>query len=351
MKVPTKPWTLLYRINREVLPLAHEYLDGWRQKAETIPNDELREQALASIEKKAFHCEGGAVYGLLAGDEGRKVIRFIVAYQTISDYLDNLCDRSTSLEERDFRSLHQSMHHALTPGERTENYYKYREDQDDGGYLTSLVKTCREVLEELPGFLDVQKAMQQLAGYYCDLQVYKHIEKEKRVERLENWFSMHKNDLPSMTWYEFSACAGSTLGVFCLAAYASHDRMLSKEVNDIKKGYFPWVQGLHIMLDYFIDQEEDREEDDLNFVFYYENEEQMVERIRYVKEKADESIRSLPDWKFHQLINKGLIAMYLSDKKVQEDKELKRTAKRFIRFGGLPTAFFYLNSWMYRQTS
>ncbi|OLN22127.1 tetraprenyl-beta-curcumene synthase [Domibacillus antri] len=348
MKVPTKPWTLLYKIQQEVLPDTRHFLNEWRKKATKIPNDELRKQALSSIKEKAFHCEGGAVYGLLAGNECRKIIRFIVAYQTISDYLDNLCDRSTSLEERDFRMLHQSMHHALTPGKQPENYYQYRNDQDDGGYLSSLVLTCQDVLKDLPGFQNAQEAMHQLAGYYCDLQVFKHVEKNKRVELLENWFAGHKHEVPAMTWYEFSACAGSTLGIFCFAAYASHGLKI-EEVNLLKNGYFPWVQGLHIMLDYFIDQKEDREEDDLNFIFCYENEEKMVQRIKYFKEKAEESIRSLPDWKFHQLINKGLIAIYLADKKVQEDKKLKRTAKRFIRFGGMPTLFFYLNSWLYRQ--
>ncbi|SDJ18341.1 tetraprenyl-beta-curcumene synthase family protein [Natribacillus halophilus] len=344
MKVPTKPWTLLYRIRQETLPAAHDELDKWKEKASEIPNEELREQALASIEAKTFHCEGGTVYGLLA-EEGRQadVIRFIVAYQTISDYLDNLCDRSTSLDERDFRSLHRSMYHALTPGEEPDNYYEYREEQDDGGYLASLVTTCQDVLKDLPGFADAQEAMRRLSAYYCDLQVYKHIDKSQREDRLESWFAQHKQDLPPMTWYEFSACSGSTLGIFCLAAYTSRRKMMADEVSEMKNAYFPWVQGLHIMLDYFIDQVEDREEEDLNFVFYYENEEEMVQRFRHIKESAEASIQTLPDWKFHQLINKGLIALYLSDKKVQEDKELKGTAKRFIRFGGLPTAFFYLN--------
>ncbi|NEU31051.1 tetraprenyl-beta-curcumene synthase family protein [bacterium LRH843] len=348
MKVPTKPWSLLYKIHKEVIPDTHQFLNEWREKAGGIPNYELREQALASIKDKTFHCEGGAVYGLLARKERRDIIRFIVAYQTISDYLDNLCDRSTSLEERDFRMLHQSMLHALTPGEQPVNYYQYREDQDDGGYLASLVLTCQEILRELPGFQEAKDAMHQLAGYYCDLQVYKHVEKGKRVQLLEDWFARHEHELPPMTWYEFSACAGSTLGIFCLAAYAASG-LKAEEVNVLKNGYFPWVQGLHIMLDYFIDQEEDRVEEDLNFVFYYENEEKMIQRIRHFKEKASESIRDLPDWKFHHLINKGLIAIYLADKKVQEDKELKRTAKQFIRFGGLPTLFFYINSWVYRQ--
>ncbi len=327
----------------------HHYLNEWRGKAQHIPNEELREQALASIEHKAFHCEGGAVYGLLAREKRRDIIRFIVAYQTISDYLDNLCDRSTSLDEKDFRALHESMHHALTPGEKTSNYYRYREEQNDGGYLAALVQTCQTVLKDLPGFTAVQGAMNQLASYYCDLQVYKHVEKERRVRLLESWFDEHKDELPEMTWYEFSACAGSTLGIFCFAAYASNGTMKEERVKRLKNGYFPWVQGLHILLDYFIDQEEDREEGDLNFVFYYKDQETMIERMRHVKKKANESIQSLPDKEFHDLINKGLLALYLSDEKVQKDKELKRTAKQFIRFGGLPTLFFYLNSWVYRR--
>ncbi|QQK82027.1 tetraprenyl-beta-curcumene synthase family protein [Salicibibacter cibi] len=344
MKVPTKPWTLLYKIKQETLPVAHEFLNEWTKKADEIPNAELREQALASIKAKTFHCEGGTIFGLVATDARRRdVIRFIVAYQTISDYLDNLCDRSTSLEERDFRSLHRSMYHALTPGETPDNYYEFRDEQEDGGYLASLVMTCQNVLEKLPGFMDAQAAMRDLSAVYCDLQVYKHIDESKREEKLEDWFAGHKQEFPPMTWYEFSACAGSTLGIFCLSAYASKRKMIAQEVEEIKDAYFPWVQGLHIMLDYFIDQVEDRQEGDLNFVFYYESEEQMVKRFRYIKEHAEHSVQKLPDAKFHQMVTKGLPALYLSDKKVQENKELKRTAKRFIRFGGLPTAFFYLN--------
>ncbi len=339
----------MYRIYRNALPNAHFYLEYWKNKANEIPNKELREQALSSIKDKAFHCEGGAVYGLLAGEDSKKIIQFIVAYQTISDYLDNLCDRSTSLDEEDFRALHESMFHALTPGAMPINYYRYRSDQNDGGYLTELVQTCQSVLESLSGFISVQEAMKKLAQYYCDLQVYKHVEKDQRVNLLQSWYERNKYDLPDMTWYEFSACAGSTLGIFCFAAYASNGLMDEEQVKLIKEGYFPWVQGLHILLDYFIDQEEDRIEEDLNFIFYYENEDRMVERMKHVKQKAEESIRNLPNWKFHRLINKGLIAIYLADEKVQAQKEIKRLAKRFIRFGGLPTVFFYLNSWVYRR--
>ncbi|MGO4890049.1 tetraprenyl-beta-curcumene synthase family protein [Anaerobacillus sp. MEB173] len=349
MKVPNRPLSLMMGIYRQVLPAVHEYLYQWKEKARLIPNEELRSQALMSIETKTFHCEGGGVYGLLAGKELPKVIEFIVAYQTISDYLDNLCDRSTSLNPTDFRALHASMLHALKPGAQTENYYRYRNDQNDGGYLEKLVKTCQSILMTLPSYEKIAPALLELAQYYCDLQVHKHVSYEERVPRLEAWFQEYEDNLPKMNWYEFSACTGSTLGIFCLVAYATAETLSNEDVAKVKDGYFPWVQGLHILLDYFIDQEEDRLGGDLNFCFYYRDRAHLVERLEHFTEKADESIRNLPDASFHYMINKGLLGIYLADEKVRSQKEVRKIAKRILRLGGGATLFFYFNGWLYRR--
>ncbi|MCE7791465.1 tetraprenyl-beta-curcumene synthase family protein [Salipaludibacillus sp. CUR1] len=352
MKIPKTSWTLMYNVYKQVIPAVHEFLDEWRKRAETIPNSELRTQAIMSIESKAFHCEGGAIYALLAGSHFRTAVRFIVAYQTISDYLDNLCDRSTSLDPEDFRTLHQSMLDALTPGASWKNYYELRNDQDDGGYLAALVQTCQDCVKSFRSYSAVQEENLLLAGLYCDLQVHKHVKKEDRMPRLTSWFEKHKRDLPPMAWYEFSASAGSTLGIFCLTAYsASHSALKPEKAALIKNGYFPWVQGLHILMDYFIDQEEDREGGDLNFCFYYKNEEEMLKRMEHFFKQAESSLRKLPDHRFHRLINNGLIAIYLADDKVKNDRELKNKGKRLIRSGGAPTLFFYLNGWIYRRRS
>ncbi len=52
-----------------------------------------------------------------------------MAYQTISDYLDNLCDRSTSLNPDGFQALHESLFHALTPEATLTNYYRFRREK------------------------------------------------------------------------------------------------------------------------------------------------------------------------------------------------------------------------------
>ncbi len=343
MLTPNHLGMLMLRIYWDVLPSVSHHLHKWKERANQIPDFELRKQALMSLETKTFHCEGGSIYGLLSNKNIDETIRFIVAYQTISDYLDNLCDRSTSQNPEDFRALHESIVHALTPGAECVNYYRFRQEQEDGGYLTALVKTCQDVLQQLPAYPKISPALHELAGYYCDLQVHKHVKVEERLPRLKAWFELHRDGLPEMAWYEFSACTGSTLGIFCLVAYASHENCSDELVQKVKTSYFPWVQGLHILLDYLIDREEDRLGGDLNFCSYYKSPEVMTERFAHFVKEADRSVAQLPNINFHRMINRGLLGIYLADEKVNRQKDVREIARRIIRFGGLSSFFFFLN--------
>jgi tetraprenyl-beta-curcumene synthase len=350
MAVPAGPLTLMSQIYRKVLPDVHQELERWKKKADQIPDPELRRQAHASMETKAFHCEGGAIYSLLAGDKRREIISFIVAYQTISDYLDNLCDRSTSLDPEDFRCLHQSMLDALTPGAVHSDYYRFRGSCSDGGYLSELVATCQHILRRMDAWKTIHPSLLELAGFYCDLQVHKHVEKDQRVPRLIAWFKKYRDRLPEMSWYEFAACSGSTLGIFCIVSYAAArgDEMRTL-TGTIRNSYFPWVQGLHILMDYFVDQEEDRREGDLNFCNYYGSEEEMMKRFNYFIEEADDAIDNMPDRRFHKMINRGLLGIYLADKKVARQKNVRILARKLIRRAGGSGMFFFINGWVYRR--
>lgn len=343
------PLTLMSKVYLKVFPAVHKELNYWKQRANSIPNPELRKQALASIEHKTFHCEGGSIMALIAMKKYKEVITFIVAYQTISDYLDNLCDRSTSLDPKDFSALHEAMEHALTVDAKPSNYYRYREDQDDGGYLYDLAKTCRETLSKLDHYENIKAQLLELCRYYCDLQIHKHVMFEERIPRLKLWFEENKHQVPQMEWYEFSACSGSTLGIFCLVSYAFRDDFDESYASLIRDGYFPYIQGLHILLDYFIDQEEDKLGGDLNFCFYYKDESELFNRLKHFVEEADKHTNKLPHQKFHKLINRGLLGVYLSDEKVNEQHNIRKLAKDMIKTSGPIGYFFYLNGRAYRK--
>jgi tetraprenyl-beta-curcumene synthase len=341
---PQGPLSLMLRVYRYVLPEVSAQLDGWKQAAERIPDPELRTQAIASMTDKRFHCQGGAVYAAANVQYRHVLIPLIVAFQTISDYLDNLCDRSTSLSREDFRRLHQSMLHAVDPSAALPDYYEFRLEREDGGYLHKLVKTCQSCICLLPAYDKVMPFVQELVSLYADLQVYKHIRKEEREPELLQWWERHRPKYPDILWNEFAAATGSTLGVFMLFLAATDSAMDERSAQEIRDVYFPYVCALHILLDYLIDREEDRIGGDLNFCEYFSGDVHAAERIRYIAGQARERVGQLNDGSFHLMIVEGLLALYLSDPKVKRQRDVATITRELMKGSPLTRLFFWINS-------
>ncbi|CAM3513672.1 tetraprenyl-beta-curcumene synthase family protein [Marinicrinis lubricantis] len=349
ISVPKGPMKFMYRVYKYVLPEVRDQLGIWRETAKQIPDPELRLQAISSMTSKEFHCQGGAVYAAANLKERHVLIPLIVAFQTISDYLDNLCDRSTSLKEEDFRRLHQSMLDAIHPKAQLHDYYEFREEKNDGGYLHNLVKTCQSCISMLPSYGVVYPYVKELVGLYCDLQVYKHIHKDLREPKLMAWWEQHRHLAPDLNWNEFAAATGSTLGMFMLFLASTHEHLSVEEALSIRNRYFPYICGLHILLDYFIDQEEDKAGGDLNFCNYYKDGEETAERIEYVVHKSYEACSRLKYSKFHRMIVEGLMALYLSDPKVSSQQEIKQITRKMMKRSPMIRLFFWANSVFIRK--
>ena len=347
IEVPRTSILLMFSAYKKILPQVRRELKMWRSKANGIPDEELRTQALDSMNAKGFHCQGGAIYALLAGVNWKKAIRFIVAYQTISDYLDNLCDRSTSLDPDDFTQLHLSMKDALNPLPALTDYYAFRSEKEDGGYLEELVACCREIIAEIPGAdAAFHQHADRLRSLYCSLQVHKHVKKEERVPRLVNWFIQEELDAP-LHWQEFAAASGSTLGIFCMVSYALSGKCSGELLKRVHRAYFPFVQGLHIMLDYYIDQAEDAAEGDLNFCSFYDGTQALRKRMQYLITGARQRVQDLPDTEFHQMVISGLVGLYLSDPKVKALTGSGALKKAWLKDSGPGSLFFYWNTRIY----
>ncbi|MGI6632471.1 MAG: DUF2600 family protein [Bacillota bacterium] len=384
-----------------VFPIVRRELKSWTARARTIPCAELKKQALASLSSKAFHCMGGSVLAL--GCRGRPanhvshenraswkdMVRGIVAVQTVSDYLDNLCDRAQGITawagdsslraaREGFRTcmqLHEAFRCALDPGRPTGPYYQSypvssvgvqapsgRGDSLDGEYLRSLVDTSRSVLSTLPSYRVVLPAVRTLAQLYSELQSIKHLSPEIRDGLMEEWFRLRwvgdmgigdcrlpleplrplEGHLSGGTpfplkWWEFAAATGSTLGMFALAC-AAITPLGPDDASSLVRAYFPSISALHILLDYYIDREEDEVGGDLNFVSYYSTAaEREAALSKFVQRSMDDASSTADAW-LHRAVVRGLLAMYLSDPKARV-RDLCPEADALVSLGGCPTRF------------
>lgn len=326
---------LMTKFVRHIFPLVDKELLHWENYARTQCSPKLAEQALASIRDKKFHCQGGSIYSIYHGVNTPHFVHFVVALQTISDYLDNLCDRVNVEDEQAFSQLHLAVTDALDPDSIPHDYYAFYPLKNDGGYLDALIAACHHSIQYLPAYHIVKPLLLSLASQYSELQTYKHLSLELRDQKMSDWVQNRLVDYPSLTVWEFAAATGSTLGMFMLAAAASDPLLTKISANKIYTAYFPWIGGLHILLDYYIDRIEDTIHGDLNLVSYYSSEQETLDRLTYFWQQALYNARELPDPMFAETIVHGLLAMYLSDPKTSIQSE------RFIKSSLLANASGY----------
>lgn len=295
-----------------VVPKAAAELKNLERLAQRIPDPDLRREALSSITHKDFHVHGGCILAtFLPPRQVRPYVALVAGFETAVDYLDNLCDRVGSFDEADFRALHEALVDAVTPDASPRKYFR-RRPKDDGGYLNELVARSQARFAALPSFQAVAPYIRDLTERYCELQAIKHLAPGEREQRCEEAFGSVAAD---MQWWEGAAACGSTMPTFALAFGAMQD-CDERRALELYQAYFPYVSSFHILLDYFIDQAEDSEHGELNFVARYPDREAARDGIASIGRKALAKARVTPDVQSHAFAVRAMCAFYCSRRKV-----------------------------------
>ena len=314
-------WLATAKFVGRVIPRASRELAAIRARAATIPTPALREQALASIDGKAYHVQGGAILAtFMPAASGRRYIALVAALETIYDYLDNLCDRLPGVSREAFATLHEALLDALDDRRPLHDWYAAGPPGDDGGYLFSLVESARRGLRGLPHYEAVRERLVDVARFYIELQVFKHGAPGVRERACQAWFARNRESFPGLTWYEFAAACGSSLPVFALIELAARNRVSAAQIDATLDAYFPNVSALHILLDYFIDQAEDAEHGELNFVACYPSRAEAVARLRRLLEATLARIHGLGGAAKHRFVVQAMCVFYLTHPKVFEQR-------------------------------
>ncbi len=319
----------LVRFMTRIVPLAAAALEGIRDDARTIDDPLLRHEALASVDSKAYHVAGACILAtFLPSDEARAYVSIVAPLESIYDYLDNLCDRHPGVTVDAYPVLHYAIADALDPSAAPRDYYAAGPTGDDGGYLRHLVMRTQRALAEVPHLDVLVPHFAQAAELYGEMQTHKHYPAGERELRCVEWYERHRDRYRDVDWHEFACAAGSQFHVYGPLFEAFVDRR--EAIEHAYDAYFPYVSALHVLLDAFIDQAEDREHGELNFSCVYGGATALRTRVRQLLVAAKARFAQLPAERAHRFVLDVMTLFYLSHPKVAA-QGLEREARALLR--------------------
>jgi tetraprenyl-beta-curcumene synthase len=305
----------LLRFFRTVVPRAARVLAKIERQAQRIPDNRLRHEALSSVRNKAYHVAGGCILGtFLSSDARDRYVDIVVPLESIYDYLDNLCDRHPEVATEAYPVLHGALHDALDPHATPRDYYARGPSGDDGGYLSTLVRATQDGLRRVAGYELLLPMFREAATFYTDLQTFKHLAADEREKACVAWYERHRDRFAALEWYEFASAAGSQFQVYVPLYLLVADRPDAAHAG--YDAYFPTVAAVHVLLDAFIDRDEDREHGELNLAGCYASAECMCDRMGMLAARSYDLFAALPQPRQHRFLFRAMSLFYLTHPKV-----------------------------------
>jgi tetraprenyl-beta-curcumene synthase len=309
------------------LPAVAREVRHWRRRARAIADAPLRDDAIESLAHKRASTDGAALFSTLPHTRNPNLLRLLVAFETMADYLDSASEHGICAGAADGLQLHLALGHALDPAVSLSAYYRHHPWRGDCGYLRTLLIACRHCCTLLPSYERI-RAPAIRAATLARVLALNHLP-DPRVrdtalrewvdrELRDSWGELHddRGDLRDswgdLAWFESTAAASGWLTVLALLALAAGEEPHEQRVRDTRAAYLPWISLAGTMLDSYADQAEDAACDEHSYIAHYPSSARAVERVCELVAEAAQRAEALPDGPRHSVIVGCMVAMYLS---------------------------------------
>jgi tetraprenyl-beta-curcumene synthase len=315
------------------LPATAREIRTWQARASAVPDATIRGDALSALARKRGHTHGAALFCILPRARDPDLLRLIVAYEIMWDFLDSVNEHGAQRGQANGRQLHLALIDALDPDAPLSDYYRYHPWQDDGRYLNKLVQTCQTACRRLPSYEAVRPLLAQEARRAQVLAINHDLDPVRRDSALRKWAQQDSSAGHEARWYELTGAASASLTVHALLALAVKPDLRSTEITRVHRVYFPWISAATTMLDSYVDQAEDAANADHSYVAHYPTAELAIQRIGLLIRRSIVEASNLPDSERHILIVGCMIAMYLS-KDSARAPAMRRSTQMLLSAGG-----------------
>ncbi len=292
-------------------------VEDWRTVAEGIPDDALRHDALAAIENKRANIDGAALFWTLPRVRSRELLRLLVAYEILADFLDCTSERAAHAGTTNGRQLHRALIEALDPGLHVSDYYRYHPWARDGGYVRALVDRCRQACVRLPSYEAARPLLHRAACLTQVLALNHEPDPTRRDAALRSWAQEHFPSQEALSWFEWAGGASAWLTILALLALAADPGRDAREARDTYTVYLPCVSLTGTMLDRYGDIAEDAANAAHSYIAHYSSTDAAARRIAEIIRRSLDGAASLRDGERHIVIASCMIAMYLSKDSVR----------------------------------
>jgi tetraprenyl-beta-curcumene synthase len=298
----------LARYTVRVIPAARAETARWRSRAEAIPDPAARRLALATLDEEAFNAEAAAVYSLLAPRAARPaVVRLLVPWQLMYDYLDTLTEQPSADPLEHSRRLHRALALSIEPHRGP----LLAPEAGDGGYLDALVAACRQRFRALAAAAAVAPSAAAEARRCGEAQSQTHAAMlTGDLGPLRRWAAADRAE-HGLRWWETAAAGISSLAVHALLASAADPATTAADAARIADRCTA-VCALSTMLDSLVDVTADERSGNVSYVAQYPG----ATAAGALAELAAASARAaaeLPHAATRRTIVSGLAAFYLTD--------------------------------------
>jgi tetraprenyl-beta-curcumene synthase len=322
------------------LPNVAREVHTWRALAAAIPEPAIRRDALNALATKRGHTDGAALFSILPRTRNRNLLRVLVAYEIIWDFLDTVNEHGAAEGQANGRQLHLALIDALDTSRPISDYYAHHPWKNDGGYLTTLVDACRESCALLPSYERVS-ALLTREGIRAQVLAINHDpDPDRRAAALRVWAASEATGKSGVDWFELTGAASASLTVHSLLALAAEPTLTDTEITQTHSAYYPWISAATTMLDSYVDAAEDAANGDHSYVAHYPAFKFAAQRINELIRRSLLEASRLPNSERHLLIIACMIAMYLS-KDSARTPAMRETTESLIRTGGSLTKVLF----------
>ncbi len=288
---------------------------------------------MSALGGKRGHSDGAGLFCIFSRVRNHELLRLLVAYETVWDFLDSANERGAAAGQTNGRQLHLALVEALDPSRPISDYYRYHPWREDGGYLRASVGACRESCVQMPSYDRVRPLLVREAIRAQVLAVNHDLDPARRDTTLREWATRKFLGETEANWFELTGAASASLTIHALLALATESECSASDIARTFRAYFPWISAATTMLDSYVDQAEDHANGDHSYIAHYPAPQIAAQRLRQLIRRSLKEASALPNGERHTLLVACMAAMYLS-KDSASTPTMRKTTRSLVSAGG-----------------